>query len=115
MRSGSRLGIVLVRVTRSVAFLTVSAYERRLAAGTGGRGRLEEHGSLGGGPVVAVPPGAGQAKGGAEDRGGGGAFLLEIGGGCVNDSTIPWIGTGVTPTIGGSLGMRPCSFSSTLE
>src|SRR5215510_3409352 len=109
MRSGSRLGIVLVRVTRSVAFLTVSAYERRLAAGTGGRGRLEERGGLGGGPVVAVPPGAGRAEGGAEGQGGGGAFLPEIGGGCVDDSAVPWDRTRVTPTIGESLGARPFS------
>src|SRR5215510_1698855 len=109
MRSGSRLGIVLVRVTRSVAFLTVSAYERQLAAGTGGRGRLEERGGLGGGPVVAAPPGAGQAEGGAEDRGGRGAFLLEMEGGCVDDSAILRNRTGVTPTIGESLGARPFS------
>src|SRR6267154_189341 len=106
MRSGSRSGMVLVKVTRSVAFFTVSAYERRLAAGTGGGGRLEEHGGLWGGPVVPGPPVERRAggKGRAEERG---CTLWPEGGcGCTAESAVPQDGTGVTPVAGGSLGMR---------
>src|SRR5882757_3888276 len=104
MRSGSRSGMVLVKVTRSMAFFTVSAYERRLAAGTGGGGRLEERGGLWGGPVVPGPPVERRAggKGRAEERG---CTLRPEGGcGCAAESAIPWVGTGVTPIAGGSLG-----------
>src|SRR6267154_1872114 len=110
MRSGSRSGMVLVKVTRSVAFFTVSAYERRLAAGTGGGGRLEERGGLCGGPVVLGPPVGRRAggKGRAEERGC--ALRPEGGCGCAAESAVPRDGTGVTPVAGGSLGMKAQSF-----